>query len=69
MRGVRSAVVPLVVLSVLGLAGCDGGGRGPAPAAVAGTRAPAPAADPLADVEASVDAIARDLDADADAGR
>jgi hypothetical protein len=59
-------VVPVAVLAVLGLAGCDGGRREAAPAAVAGTRAPAPAADPLADVEASVDAVARDLDSDSD---
>ena len=63
MSGVGRAVV--VLLLVLGLAGCHSEERVPAiPPATA-------AADPLADVEAGVDAIARDLesDADADAGR
>jgi hypothetical protein len=61
VNGVGRAVV--VLLLVLGLAGCHGEERVPtAPPATA-------AADPFADVEAGVDAIARDLESDADAGR
>lgn len=76
LRG--AVVVSLAVLSVLGPAGCRAGERVAAPAVTTSTpvarSAPsgtAASADPLADVEASVDAVARDLDADAapDGGR
>ena len=62
MNGPRRALVALVVLAGLGLTGCDGA-EGAASRPL-GTGTPGPSADPLADVEAGVDAIARDLDAD-----
>jgi hypothetical protein len=65
-------VVPLVVLGVLGLGGCRGADRAalPAPQSAAVPRSAASAADPLAGIESSVDAVERDVDADsrADAG-
>jgi hypothetical protein len=69
-------VVPMVVLGVLGLGGCRGADRAalptpqPAPQSAAVPRFAASAADPLAGIESSVDAVERDVDADsrADAG-
>ena len=76
MSRLRSAVpVSLAVLSVLGLVGCRASEREAAPAvtipAPVARSAPGGTADPLADIEAGVDAVARDLDADAapDGGR
>jgi hypothetical protein len=61
--------VPLVVLAVLGLAGCRGADRG----AVSAPPATASSADPLAGIESEVDSVERDVDsdatADADSGR
>jgi hypothetical protein len=61
--------VPVMVVAVLGLAGCRGAERAALPAPgvssaphVSGT---AKAADPLADVEATVNVIEHDVDADA----
>ena len=58
----RRAVVAVAVLAVgLLLGGCRGSDRAAAPAAT-GT---APAADPLAGIEATVDAVDRETSADA----
>jgi hypothetical protein len=62
-RAVRALVVVPAALSALALGGCHGGRTAPPPVA--------PTADPLADVETAVDAVERELDADArdDPGR
>jgi len=66
----RVLAVPVVVVCALGLGGCRGGDQVAPPVA---TPAVAPsaagsAADPLAGIESEVDAVERDLNADADAG-
>ena len=58
--------VPVVVACVLGLGGCRDGDHAAPPA----TPVVAPsAADPLAGIEAQVDAVERDVDSDAVPGR
>ena len=61
--------VPVVLACALGLGGCRGGDRVALPVA---TPAVAPstgsAADPLAGIESEVDAVERDLNADAESG-
>ena len=62
--------VPVVVACVLGLGGCRGGDRAAPPAApVVPSAVSAFAADPLAGIEAQVDAVERDVDSDAVPGR
>ena len=63
--------VPVVVTCVLGLGACRGDDRAAPPAApvVASSAASASAADPLAGIEAQVDAVERDVDSDAVPGR
>ena len=60
--------VPVVVACVLGLGGCRGGDRAAPPAAPV-VASSAAAADPLAGIEAQVDAVQRDVDSDAVPGR
>jgi hypothetical protein len=73
--------VPVLLTAVLGLAGCRGAERAALPAPAASSPAPASgpgrasgsvaSTGPLADVEATVDAIEHDVDSDSgsDAGR
>ena len=61
--------VPVVVTCVLGLGGCRGDDRAAPPAAPVVASSAASAADPLAGIEAQVDAVERDVDSDAVPGR
>jgi hypothetical protein len=62
-RLARAVAGPVVVACALGLGGC-GGVQPPAPPARSAPAAPTPSADPLAAVEAELDAVERAVDAD-----